>query len=718
MNRKFISFSAGLYQDMAQDELIERAREAHRLGELALAEELYGQVLARDPDDPDASHLLGVIRYQRGEYPAALELIGKADRLRPAHPATLNNLGSVLRDLGRYEEALSALTRALALRPDFAEALTNLGMVYRKLGRRDEAEFAYRQALALNPRDSKALNNLGNLCQDQGEFGAALDWYGKALALEPNSSLSQYNLGCVLLKMGRLDEAEAALAQAVKVDPVMLDAQYALSSLYQLRFEFPRAIEILQRAISLQPERAEGHIKLAETYFAMNQFRESLRSLRQAEALVPASSKVLLLYSRVLQSQGKSVEAQQSLDRVLAQEPENREALRIQANLFMDQGLFAKSAAVVRGMLRRDNGDSSAWHLLARVVAGKEKDSLTREIERALNNRNTTLLQRLELQFALGGLLEDLGEYDRAFASLSEANRLKRGTFRFSLEPRERKISRIREVYDAEAMRRFAGRGWRSQVPVFIVGMPRSGTTLAEQILSSHPEVHGGGELRLLSETVAEHLQIQPLDESLSPEIVLRARDLPELGRRYVEELRKYAPAARHIIDKMPGNYLFLGLIALILPEAKIIHCVRGPMDTCWSLFKKLFTHGHQYAYDLEELAHYYLLYQRMMRHWQGVLPGPILELRYEDLVVDQEGQTRRLLEFCGLAWHPGCLHFERNKRPVHTASSVQVRQPLHNRSVGLWKRYAQGLQPLRELLQPCQDAYLAEHHVAGIDGI
>jgi tetratricopeptide (TPR) repeat protein len=698
---------------MAQDGLIERAMEVHRRGELAAAEELYRQVLALDPDDPDANHLLGVIRYQQGEHPAALELIRRADRLRPDHPATLNNLGSVLRELGRHEEAILSLSRALALQPDFAEAQTNLGTVCRKLGRGADAEAAYRRALALNPRDGKALNNLGNLCLEQGEYAAALDWYGRALALAPDAPLTQYNLGSALLKMGRFDEAEAALVQALKAEPAMVEALSALGSLYQLRYEFPRAIALQQRAIALQPARADGYLKMAETYYAMNLFREARHSLDRAKGLAPDSPRVHHLSCLVNQSQGKVAEAQQHLDRALAMAPGNPEMLCAQANLYTDQGLFAESAAVAREVLRLRPGFPPAWYQLALVARDEEREEVAGKIALILAQNKASPLQRMQLNFALGGLLEKSAEYDRAFACLAEANSLKRKMFRFSLAPQEKMVNRICEVYDAGAVRRFAGKGWRSGVPIFILGMPRSGTTLAEQILSSHPEVHGAGELPLLKETVTGYLRIQPLDDGLSPDIVLRARDLPELGRRYVEGLREYAPAARHITDKMPGNYLFLGLIALILPEAKIIHCVRGPLDTCWSIFKKLFSHGHQYAYDLEELGRYYLLYRRLMEHWQRVLPGRFLELCYEDLVADQEGQTRRILEFCGLDWQPACLRFERNRRPVHTASAVQVRQPLHRRSIGLWKRYAQELQPLRALLQSCQDAYSAEHHIA-----
>lgn len=698
---------------MAVSEDIRQAKEIHARGDLATAEELYRRILGRAPQDPDAHHLLGVIQYQRGEYAAALASISRADQLRPDHPATLNNLAGVLRELGRGEEALRLLTRAITLQPDLAEAHTNLGTVCSRLGRPVEAEAAYQRALTLNPRDSKALTNLGNLALHKGEYSAALAWYGRALALVPDSPFTQYNLGCALLKMGRLAEAEAALGQSLKADPSMVDAMYALSALHRIRYEFPRALALAQQAIALRPDRIDGHLNLAETFFAMNLFGEALDCLGRAAALDPDSLPLHHLYGKVYQSLGKINDAQQALDRALALAPGNTEVLCSQGNLAMDQGRFARSAALAREMLRLRPGNTAAWYLLAQVSPTEEKEGLAREIEILLEKGNFAPLQRMRLHFALGGLLEDLAEYDRAFAHLKEANDLKRKTFHFSLEPQKRMIARICEVYDEEALERFAGKGYPSRLPIFIMGMPRSGTTLTEQILSSHPDVHGGGELRLVNETITAYLRIQPLDDTLDPDIVLRARDLPELGRRYVEQLREYAPAARLITDKMPGNYLFLGLIALILPQAKIIHCVRSPMDTCWSIYKKLFTHGHQYAYELEELGRYYLLYQRLMEHWRKVLPGRFLELCYEEMVADQEGQTRRLLEFCGLDWRPDCLYFERNRRPVHTASAVQVRQPLHNRSVGLWKRYEQGLQPLLTLLQSSQESSSAQHHIS-----
>lgn len=305
------------------------------------------------------------------------------------------------------------------------------------------------------------------------------------------------------------------------------------------------------------------------------------------------------------------------------------------------------------------------------------------------------------LHFSLGKVRDDLGEYTRAFEHYLEANRLKRAGIEYDEARQARFFRDFIRYCNAEFLRAHAGTGAASELPVFIVGMSRSGTTLVEQILGSHPEVHGAGELHFLRRCLRVELGPTDSDDELPARLAsLDAAGLRRVGERYAAALAELAPAARRITDKLPGNMALVGLIHLTLPRARIIHCVREPLDTCVSCFSKLFTTGHAFSYDLRELGRFYRLYQELMHHWQTVLPlGRMLEVRYEDVVADMEGQARRLLEFCGLPWNAACLRFHENRRTVRTASLAQVRQPIYSGSVGRWRRYEKYLAPLQEAL-------------------
>lgn len=702
---------------MVQDELIKRAREAHKQGKLAAAEGLYRQVLARDPDDPDANLLLGVILYQRDECHPALELIRKADRLRPDHPATLNNLGSVQKALGLHDDALASFLNAIALEPGFAEAHNNLGTVYAKLGRLEEAEAAYNAAVANRPGYIKALNNLGNLCLAKKEFSTALTFYGRALSLDPDRPLSNYNLGCALLQLGRLEEAEAALLKALREDGEMVEALHSLGRLYAFRFQFPKAIAALQRSIAIRPGSDAGYIGLGNTYASMNCNGKAAYYLEQAILKVPDSVEALNNLGLVYCFQGNAEAAFRCMAKANRLSPDNVEILCNLATVYMARGLFAESASACRKALAIQADCASAYYQLAQLTNGENAEPLIENIAKVLGRGQLTPAQEMKFRFGLAKLFEDQEKYDEAFACLARANELKRKTFTFTLDSLAKMMDRICRVYDEKTLHRFAGRGAESDVPIFIVGLPRSGSTLVEQILASHPDVHGGGELSLLAETVTEYFQVSSQNETIPPNLNLQPGDMHELGRRYVEQLRSRAPEAKRITDKMLGNYMQLGLISLILPNAKVIHCRRNPLDTCLSMYKKIFTRGHPYAYDLTELGEYYLLYRRVMDHWKKVLAGRFLEFSYEDLVRDQAAETRRLLDYCGLPWHEGCLWYYNKKRMVFTASSVQVRNPMTDRSVGLWKKYEQGLQPLASILGPGTNNASGKGNVSRVNG-
>jgi len=301
------------------------------------------------------------------------------------------------------------------------------------------------------------------------------------------------------------------------------------------------------------------------------------------------------------------------------------------------------------------------------------------------------------LHFALGKSYDDIGDHEKAFPHFLEGNKLKRATLDYDPDETARRIDSIMRNFDMATMDRLRGGGDPSHLPIFILGMPRSGTTLVEQIISSYPGVHGAGELSDLKAIVRRNIAGTAFPDNLR---LLDQAQLAAWGAEYVAGLQRRAPAAQRITDKMPANFLAVGLIYLMLPNARIIHVKRNPVDTCLSCFTQLFKDGQEFTYDLAELGRYYVGYARLMEHWRKVLPaGVFLDVQYEDIVAGQEAQSRRIIEYCGLEWNDACLDFHQNKRAVRTASMTQVRQPIYQSSVERWRPYEKFLGPLFDAL-------------------
>jgi hypothetical protein len=321
----------------------------------------------------------------------------------------------------------------------------------------------------------------------------------------------------------------------------------------------------------------------------------------------------------------------------------------------------------------------------------------------AEDSRSLPVKDQVSLHFALANAYEDLGRYASAFRQLLAGNALQRQQIAYHEGATVGLFGRIRAVFDSELMRTHQNVGARSSKPVFIVGMPRSGTTLVEQILASHPQVFGAGELTTFADAVVSIGAVETWSEAFPQGCLtwLPAR-LRQLGARYLAQVERLAPDAARITDKMPWNYLHLGLIHLALPDAAIIHVVRNPLDTCVSCFSKLFAGGNDYSYDLAELGRYYRHYQALMAHWRDVLPpGSVLDVHYEDVVADLEGQARRIVAYCGLEWDARCVAFHQTERPVRTASMAEVRRPIYTSSVSRWRRYEALLGPLLAEIAP-----------------
>ena len=386
--------------------------------------------------------------------------------------------------------------------------------------------------------------------------------------------------------------------------------------------------------------------------------------------------------------------AKKALNKALTIEPNSITALGNVANLKKQTGNIKAAEKIYRSIVELQPDLARGWYELSLVKKFNVGDPDIGVMEELYEGSNSDTSAQIYLSFALGRAFEEIGEYDRAFSYIEYANMQKRNMIDFRVDQFESTIHECMEIFDKKIFEVAKKCGLSSRRPIFVLGMPRSGTTLVEQIITSHPDVSGGGELENLNQVIKDQFPGFP-----SALIGAACQDFEELGRRYLNSIRKIGKKSNRVTDKMPRNFLFIGMIALALPQAKIVHCLRSPMDTCLSCYSINFPRGQEFSYNQTDLGTFYRLYRNLMEHWHDVLPDRIFEISYEDIVSDPESNARALLEHCELTWDPGCLSFYENPRQILTASATQVREPVHQRSIQRWKRFENGLQPLRKAL-------------------
>ncbi|HVC63556.1 MAG TPA: sulfotransferase [Acetobacteraceae bacterium] len=600
----------------------------HRANRLDDAEAAYRNVLRRAPKDPDALNLLGVIIQERGRPAEAVQMIASALRVRRNFPEALTNLARAQRAAGDPEGAAASARRAVALVPDLAEAHVQLGRALLDLNDDAGAAEACRRAVALDPGSLDAQINLAAALTRLKDFLAAAQVYQEAHRLKPDRAETLTDFAVALTEIEHYDDA----------------------------------LRCHERAVALAPGDPRVHASQAVTLKRAQDPAAAVEACRRALALAPDRIDTLLLLGGALASLGRFDTAIESYRRVLELDPDCAEARR---------------AIVVAGVRIADAAELTRLRAIADAAAAPTP-------------------QRAAAGYALGTLLDQAGEYDAAFAYFASANRLRRA-------------SRVAEGknFDHAALRGYvdgmiagftpavfaATRGWGdpSESPVFIVGMPRSGTTLTEQIAASHPDVYGAGERQEIGQ-IAKRL------EAANPGLAYAAWN-PDTVRQeaaaHLGRMRGLAGDVARVTDKMPDNILYLGVIALLFPRARIVLCRRDLRDVCLSCHFQSFSQGMPWTNDLEECASRALEIERLIRHWRSVLPLRIVDLHYESLVADLEGESRRLIEFLDLPWDPACLDFHVTERQVMTASLWQVRQPLFASSVGRWRHYAAHIGPL-----------------------
>ena len=568
-------------------------------------------------------------------------------------------------------------------------------------GALEAAERDYRMVLAASPEHPDATHFLGLLLHQCGESAAALPLMEKALVLEPGNHQYRSNLAGVLNQLGRVAEAERLYREALALKPDHLDSHINLGLLYAAQGDHPRALAAFAAALALDPRNYTAWLGRAESLEQLARPKEAFAAYRNAAIVAAHDPERLQALGVALREAGEFAEAERCHAEALALAPDSPQAENGLGNVLAMGGDLAGAERHYRRALALKPDYPGAFHNLADVARLTPTDPLWPGLM-ALAERAEALLPEtaVPLHFTLGRVWESVGDHPRAFRHLLEGNRLKRASIHYDESLQARFFGDF--IAGHAGLVKLAPADSDDARPVFIVGIPRSGTSLVEQILASHPAVHGAGETHALRNCLREELPPDNSDYALPERLAdLDAAGFRRVAARYSRYLDEIAPDAARVTNKLPGNMVFVGLMRLLYPRARIIHCVRAPLDTCLSCFSKLFTTGHPFSYDLRELGRFHRLYQGLMAGWDRLVPaGSVRQRSYEGLVPDIEGSARRLVAHCGLPWDEACLSFYTTARPVRTASLAQVRQPIYSSSVGRWRRYEKELAPLMEALR------------------
>jgi len=582
----------------------------------------------------------------------------------------------------------------------FTQSTLQQALTLHQSGRFPEAEALYRQILSLEPNNPDVLHNLGLLAYQEKNIAKAFHLISKALNYKPDLVNAHNSLGLLLIDLGKLDKAVASFNRALALKPDFAMAHYNLGNVLIDQGKLDEAAVSFRSALDLKQDYVEAYINLGGILDNQGKLDEALNCYHQALLLRPDDAELYNSLARILRNQGKMDEAVAKLNQAVALKPEYAEAYYNLGVIYRELGKMDDAITCYRKALSLKPDLARAYMGLSSIVKHTQVDDVISSMEDLYNKKGDIPDEdRIILGFALGKAFDDIGDHEKAFHFILEANRLRRRSYEYSIQEDRELFERTKKIFSPDFFALHHGSGNHDKTPIFILGMPRSGTTLIEQILASHPAVFGAGELEVLK--VLINSTCTRISNLQFPECILDLdrTSLEMMGSEYIAKIRKYSAEAEFITDKLPYNFLRIGVIKLILPNAKIVHCMRSSMDNCFSIFKLDFKGAHGYAYDMVELGQYYNLYRDLMAHWEKVLPGFIYTLRYEEMVSDQQHQTRNLLDFCGLPWNENCLTFYKTERRVSTASFVQVRQPIYRDSIELWRQYEKQLEPLRKAI-------------------
>jgi tetratricopeptide (TPR) repeat protein len=642
--------------------------------EPALAEEQAREILLAVPDHPLATLFLGIARRRLGDSGAALEILQALARAQPGWAPAHYELGVTLGLLRRGDEAVQSLRHAVRLKPDIGDAWRLLGDHLTAMDDREGADAAYANHIKVSTRDPRLLAPAAALCDNR--IPEAEQLLKQHLRQYPTDVAAIRMLAEVAARLGRLADAEALLTRCLELAPGFSAARQNRALILHRQNRTIEALTEIDHLLAAEPRNPGARNLKAAALNRIGEYQQSLSIYAEVLAEYPRQAKVWMSYGHSLKTAGRQAECVDAYRRTIELAPQLGEAYWSLANLKTFRFAATDLEAMIGQLARTDLPAEDRYHF----------------------------------HFALGKAFEDARDFARSFEHYAEANRLRLATIRYDADRTSASVRSSIEVFSAEFIAERAGAGAADGDPIFVVGLPRAGSTLVEQILSSHSLVEGTMELPDIAAIVQSLTKPRERDESSRyPEVVARlGRDeLRALGERYLAQTRIQRKSnAPLFIDKMPNNWAYVGLITLILPNAKIIDARRHPLSCCFSSFKQHFARGQHFSYSLVDLGRYYRDYVTLMAHFDAVMPGRIHRVIYERMVDDTETEVRRLLDYCGLPFEESCLRFYENDRAVRTASSEQVRQPIFRDSVEQWRNYERWLGPLVTALGPVLDCY------------
>ena len=624
-------------------------------------------VLSRYPDDINVMGLLGAALGDLGRFAEAEKVLQQVIDLAPTFAKPYEDLGTLLAQQKKAEAAVPLLEKAVRLDPKLEEAHFQLGKALAMLGRGEEADAAFERCFALSPM--RRMMALAAEHHKAGRLQEAEKLCRQVLQKNPGHVDALRLLGLIAAAAGDMEDAEHLLRQSLEYAPDHVSAMFELGQVLREMDRPEDAIEVYRELLAQQPDNPKAHYRLAGVLAPAAMTAEAAAAYRRCLELAPQHAGAWLGLGHMLKTLGDQDDGIAAYQRCLELEPDFGEA----------------------------------YYSLANLKTYRFEDAEIEEMKRRVDGEAVSDTSQVNFLFALAKSYEDREDYEQAWRYYEQGNAKQRMLVSYDPVQTETTNDDLVAFFSEEFFERTTGMGNPDPAPIFVLGLPRSGSTLVEQIIASHSQVEGTSELAYIGR-LTRSLNRNRADGMKYPEVLaeLEARHFDRLGQDYLDMAARYrVEGTPRFIDKMPNNFPSVGFIHSILPNAKIIDARRHPMDACLGNLKQLYAKGQTFSYDQCDIGEYYLQYQRMMEHWDNVLPGRVLRVQYEDTVANLESQVRRILDYLELPWEDSCLHYHATDRAVRTASSEQVRQPIYTSGVGFWRNYEPWLEELQDILEP-----------------